>query len=176
MTPKIIELKQAPVVLVELPERPINVEDSFANGFIYTDNTGYIESFYLDDYCIDSKCLGILSDLTEEQFAECVERHDHIFNTGEVVVGYRYCPVKSEYDEPPSIPPFASKAFYSLLESEKVYTENPYGKQPTKYKGKDLPKQVRKEMYSFAMQKWNEAQSRTIDPSQTVVLLRKDGE
>jgi len=73
MTPKIIELKQSPVVLVELSDTPIKVEDSFANGFIYTEKDGYLETFYLDDICLDSKCLGLLSNLTEEQFTELVQ-------------------------------------------------------------------------------------------------------
>lgn len=61
-------------MLVELSERPVEVKDSFANGFIYKDKNGYLETEYLDEYCDDSKILGLLSDLTEEQFAEWVKQ------------------------------------------------------------------------------------------------------
>lgn len=154
MTPKIIELKQAPVVLVEMSERPVEVKDIYANGFIYKDKTGYIESEYLEDYCDweDSKLVGILSALTEEQFAECVDKV--FFSSGSIYKNYKTLMGLGK----------ASEAFDTLLESEKVYMDNPY--------------EHLKEGMTFAEEcenKWQEAQSRTIDPARTVVLIKKDG-
>lgn len=152
MTPKIIELKQGPVVLVELEERPAKVQDSFANGFIYTDEKGYIESFYLDDICEDSKLVGILSDLTEEQFAEWVVRPFPPINADK----------KEKYRT-------AKQSSYSLLESENVYTENPY-KHPREMKA--TPQSFG--WYKDAVRAFEKAQSRTINPDRTVVLIRKE--
>lgn len=181
MTPKIIELKQAPVVLVGLSERPVEVKDSYANGFIYKDKKGYIESEYLEDYCDweDSKLVGILSDLTEEQFAECVDWYDYsheddltaLYAFKDYVNGIKEA--NDYWDEYPF--DAAKESFYSLLESENVYTENPHGKEPeyviTQYGV--LPEGYKR--FENDHNKWQEAQSRTIDPTQTVVLLRKEG-
>lgn len=156
MQTKIIELKQAPVVLVELP-------------------VGEIEFFNIDPLVrseIESRGFtyhGRLLHLTEEQFAE----FDFLEMPYDSDYGGKWF-ICFPFDEDVVVET-AEESFYSLLTYENVYTENPKGKQPTKYKGKDLPKQVRKEMYSFAMQKWQEAQSRTIDPTRTVVLFRKEG-
>lgn len=172
MTPKIIELKQAPVVFVELPERPVEVKDSYANGFIYKDKTGYIESEYLEDYCDweDSKLVGILSDLTEEQFAECVDSDGHY---GIIMFRNYKQTAMPLYDEQISV----IESFYSLLESEKVYTESqafPDMHDPKYYDEPYDGTGFYQEIYSSDIVDWKEAQSRTIDPKRTVVLLRKD--
>lgn len=61
----------------------------------------------------------------------------------------------------------ASDSFYSLLESEKVYTENPLGTEPT-------PENTPNYAYSIHARQWEQAQQRTIDPKRTVVLIRKE--
>lgn len=64
--------------------------------------------------------------------------------------------------------PWRNKAFdsfYSLLESEKVYMENPLEK-AAKSRGHGT-------LDNFD-QDYEEAQQRTIDPTRTVVLLRKE--
>src|SRR5690625_3006252 len=81
MTPKIIELKQAPVVLVELPKGAYYENLCFLppapgiNYFLYENgvNTPYKEIVPGIDK-IWTK-LGYLSDLTEDQFAECVDKY-----------------------------------------------------------------------------------------------------
>lgn len=111
--------------------------------------------------------LGLLGLLTEGQFAEFAIKMTWGGDGG----------IYADHTNPiTSVKTSAKESVYSMLKSENVYTENPLGERPTKYKGKDLPKQVIKEMYSFAIQKWQEAQSRTIDPKRTVVLLRKERE
>lgn len=125
MQAKIIELKQAPVVLVELPEGAICPAYG-RSGIGYILNGGLVINSELKG---DYDFIGILSDLTEEQF-----------NYG---------------------------AFHTLLKSENVYTENPYGEKTP----------VNNEFYwGFLddLNKWQEAQSRTIDPKRTIVLIRKE--
>lgn len=153
MQPKIIELKQAPVILVELPE--------WANFYGYYDRYGYViyhnpqgikcESFVTMK---ESKLVGVLSDLTEEQFAECVNVY--------------------EVSESINIP---KMRFYQMLESENVYTENPHEfPTTTDHKYYDEPYDgtgFYQELYSNDMVQWQEAQSRTIDPTRTVVLIKK---
>lgn len=170
MRPKIIVLQQAPVVLVELEERPAKVQDSFANGFIYTDEKGYIESFYLDDICEDSKLVGILSDLTEEQFAEWAVKYpgnatpqryvNHTHKEKSTGIQVARVSFPSTYR--------ASDSCLSLLESENVYMENPHGQRPNCgcYTEYDM-EGCAEECY-----KWINAQSRTIDPKRTVILIR----
>ena len=146
MTPKIIELKQAPVVLVELSEG--------ADYKVYGDKV-VIGSFKLSR--TEYKGLGVLSALTEDQFAECVDRtktHPKYWN-----YNLNYF---REFR--------ASDSFYSLLESEKVYTENPYRHPDKIYTNRDDSNIFQK----HSMKKWQEAQQRTIDPTRTVVLLRKE--
>lgn len=173
MTPKIIELKHAPVVLVELPERPVEVKDSYANGFIYKDKTGYIESEYLEDYCDweDSKLVGILSDLTEEQFAEWAVKYPGNATTQRYVnhahkdksAGMQVSRVSS-----PSTYR-ASDSCLSLLESENVYTENPYGaEEPESCRCMGPCGRPCRHV------DWMEAQDMVIDPARTVVLIRKE--
>lgn len=156
MTPKIIELKQAPVVLAELPntfEKPhIKKVDGFSH-LIWAIYNGHIISRKRIGYG-DVKLVGILSDLTEEQFAECVNVY--------------------EVSESINIP---KMRFYQMLESEKVYTENPFEfpctTDPKYYDSPYDGTGFYQELYSNDMDQWQEAQQRTIDPKRTVVLLRK---
>lgn len=152
MTPKIIELKQAPVVLVELLKEDIsyyNIDKYVRKGL---EADGYVFK-------------GFLSDLTEEQFAECVER----------INDKRYI----HYPNWTRLYKTAKDSFYSLLEFEKVYTENPFGKKEPQLDDSELwgtPEQD-SQVYAnltYRKDKWHEAQSRTIDPKRTVVLIRKE--
>lgn len=160
MTPKIIELKQAPVVLVELEDAPIKVWDSFANGFIYTEIDGYIETFYLDDICLDSKCMGLLSNITEEQFAECVETSEYF----DPLSNLSTVPVYKNYMS--DTWGWSSKySFFSLLESEKVYV----GENPLQH----LVDKLGHGTLDNLDQDYAEAESRTINPERTVVLIKR---
>lgn len=186
MQAKIIELKQAPVVLVELSERPVEVKDSYANGFIYKDKTGYIESEYLEDYCDweDSKLVGILSDLTEDQFAECVPFKNIVSPfpcncCGYDVDCYRNFVEQTleDWEDNPVVDRCYSRkeSFYTLLESEKVYTESQAFLDMHDPKYYDEPYDgtgFYQEIYSSDIVDWKEVQSRTIDPTRTVVLIK----
>ena len=151
MTPKIIELKQAPVVLVELSKG--------------ADYKVYGDEVVIGDHVLSRKQhkgLGILSALTEDQFAECVERIDQ-----EHTFGYRdYTGFISDLSK-------ARHSFSSLLRSENVYTENPYGEEQRSYS--ELMDGVCRDELAEDMRLWHEAQQRTIDLKRTVVLLRKGG-
>lgn len=157
MIPKIIELEQAPVVLVELPENEI----SFYN--IDPSIRGDLESRGF-------KYHGRIFHLTEDQFAECVAKSAHTGLFGHYVKGIKplnaYCHEK------------ASESFDTLLNSENVYTENPYEfPTTTDHKYYDEPYDgtgFYQELYSNDMVQWQEAQSRTIDPTKTIVLIRKE--
>lgn len=163
MTPKIIELKQGPVVLVEFPERATKITVEMRKHW------SQHCLFYETD---DLKCLhlpsgnwmltGYLSDLTEEQFAECVmlreptvggriQYHDYY--------GYNEQDTKDTAEE----------SWWSLLQSEDIYLKNPYGE--------DYPEEDGNPMYLLRYnelcKQWQEAQSRTIAPERTVVLVRK---
>lgn len=152
MTPKIIELKQAPVVLVDLPvnfSEPTGISlGPFSDWSVQNLDTG--EYYGLGQ---DLKTIGILSDLTEEQFAECVPKEMYSHITNPKAIWYEVY-------------------FYSLLESENVYTENPYGEDQRSYS--ELMDGVCRDKLAEDMRLWQEAQSRTIDPTRTVVLLRKE--
>lgn len=167
MTPKIIELKQAPVVLVELSEHEsigrleLKWDSPLMDGghkVRLLNNRRYIGAVGLAKHFNEDSILGVLSDLTEDQFAECVKSEDFKHYSGKYVhlfVDYLNC--ENAFES-------SSDSFYSLLESENVYTENTY--------------EHLKAGMTFAGEyenKWQEAQSRTIDPTQTVVLLRKEG-
>lgn len=174
MTPKIIELKQAPVVLVELPKgcKHENLLGKSGDGtFLLWDSTNNFDDdnrphgqILIDvDPMNKWKILGALSDLTEDQFAECVIVFNQI--NGDVVYA-NYIMGTDEYS--------AKDSFYSMLESEKVYTENPhdYMLQSTE-ENFDNCKCDKTEL-QIVREKWQEAQYRTIDPTRTVVLLRKE--
>ncbi|MFS0489912.1 hypothetical protein [Leadbetterella byssophila] len=64
----------------------------------------------------------------------------------------------------------AKDSFYSLLESENVYTENPYGSNKMQH----LASAPEPGDISELSQEWEQSQQRTIDPKRTVVLLRKE--
>lgn len=149
MQTKIIELKQAPVVLVEKP----NEDD---NDLVVVSGK---EIFYNGDYFDLPKAglhnpwkvLGILPDLTEEQFAECVADNGN----GDYK---NYVGSWGGFEK-------AKDSFQSLLESENVYTENPYGEKAP----------INNEFYwgyLNDLEQWQEAQSRTIDPKRTLILLK----
>lgn len=148
MTPKIIQLKQAPVVLAEIPDHYRLYTRS--DGSPFCTNIRNMSAKVVWQH--DGEYIGILSDLTEDQFAECVNKIH--FEDGDVYKDYRTNLGLSS----------AKESFQSLLESEKVYMDNPY--------------EHLKEGMTFAEEcenKWQEAQQRTIDPKRTVVLLRKEG-
>lgn len=164
MTPKIIELRQAPVVLVELNCYFSNPDTiGIGNDETYT----YMRELSTGN-CIalgvNLKVLGALSDLTEDQFEECVDRtktHPKYWN-----YNLNYF---REFR--------ASDSFASLLESEKVYTESqafPDMYDPKYYDEPYDGTGFYQEIYSSDIVDWQEAQSRTIDPLRIVVLLRKD--
>lgn len=143
MTPKIIELKQSPVILVELnEEREVDFWIKFGSPIII-------------DY--PNKVIGKLSELKEQQFAECVpkEMYSHITNPDAI---------------------WYEVYFYSLLESEQVYTENPYGGEcpPDIHDDENDDLGLTSALRRQQQGKWQEAQSRTIDPARTVVLLRRE--
>lgn len=157
MTPKIIELKQAPVVLVEKP----NEDD---NDLVVVSGK---EIFYNGDYFELPKAdfrnpwrvLGILSDLTEEQFSEFAIKMTWGGDAG----------IYADHTNPStSVKMSAKESVYSMLKSENVYTENSYGGKPEPC-GCMGPCGI-----PCAFNEWQEAQSRTIDPTRTVVLLRKE--
>lgn len=150
MITKIIELKQVPVVLVELCKDDI----SYYNVNKYVREGLKEEGF---------KYLNYLSDLTEEQFAECV---------GKTPAGNYLDYV--EFRGFQNVHETAKTSFYSLLESENVYTENPhdYMLQSTE-ENFDNCKCGKTEL-QIVKDRWQEAQSRTIDPTRTIVLIRKE--
>lgn len=156
---KIIELKQAPVVLVELPEVADNLQifNDIGRPYLsYYTKPVYAHRAYLPDG--DYVVLGFFSDLTEEQFAELVGKHE--VNKTNYYQNYTPKPGRDFRDIIDQSFISAKVAFYSLLESENVYTENPY--EPLKW------------WMTFAKEfknKWQEAQQRTIDPKRTVVLI-----
>lgn len=159
MTPKIIALKQAPVVLVELNENysypdTIGIGNNETDTLVMELSTGNCMSIGLN-----LRVLGILSDLTEEQFAECVKQGLGLYANYNETVEFG---TAMRFEK-------ASESFYSLLESEKVYTENPYRHPDEIYTNRDDSNIFQK----HSMKKWHEAQSRTIDPTRTIVLLKK---
>lgn len=158
MTPKIIELKQAPVALVELPvgwENTKNIDGRDWIGYLLHKHYGVPLQY---------RTLGRLLELTEDQFAECVE-----INKQGLFKRYtsKYNVSGQEFKE---LDP--KESFNTLLESENVYTENPYKHPNDIYTNRDDSNIFQK----LSMRKWQEAQSRTIDPKRTVVLLRKESE
>lgn len=172
MTQKIIELKQAPVVLLELPENSNNHRIEGLIGLYRMDYLVYDTphennvSFRLP-VGVKYNVVGILSDLTEEQFAEWVKSEDFKHYSGKYLhlfVDYLNC--ENAFES-------SSDSFYSLLESENVYTENPhdYMLQSTE-ENFDNCKCDKTEL-QIVREKWGQAQQRTIDPKRTVVLLRK---
>lgn len=64
MTPKIIELKQAPVTLIELPEKEAKT--------MTTTDVRLIKAMSQTTY------LGFIPELSEEHFAECVDHGEYI--------------------------------------------------------------------------------------------------
>src|SRR5690606_5371762 len=103
--------------------------------------------------------VGYLSELSEEWFKSRVEPM--------TILLYRNYTVGSQYEE--LLLKTARESFYSLLKSEGWYTENPLGEKPEIcYATLDDP-----EGYE-ALEEWQEAQSRTINPENTVVLFRKE--
>lgn len=193
MTQKIIELRQAPVVLVELPEIVTGVKlryDELISALFPEKHNPCLPSpdllgFTGEEWWVlysapyGTILLGLLELLTEEQFAECVDDNGNGDYQNHVGIwgGFET----------------AKQSFYSLLESEKVYTENPYGiERPpntpidsipyTQNKGyvhfrnqhPNVPPSDSSLSYESFILKWQEAQQRTIDPSRTVVLIRKE--
>lgn len=171
MKPRTIELKQAPVVLVELPEGNFNIRIEGLIG-LYARNWLVYDLPEANNFTLplpvreNFEIVGILSDLTEEQFAEIVPVAKTV-QLGELYYNFK----TNKWDA------FCSdESFQTLLESEKVYTENPVG---------ELPPDIRdfidcgdpsdySRAYNKAVSDWQEAQQRTIDPTRTVVLLRKE--
>lgn len=146
MQTKIIDLKQAPVVLVELGVDDVSYYniDPFVRKGLETE--GYMFE-------------GFFSDLTEEQFAECVNKPHYA-----QIFSKRIGPFYSDYTNQGRNMMSAKYSWDTLLESEGVYTENPFGGEPFYTDG----------TFRKDIEKWQEAQSRTIDPERTVVLLRKE--
>lgn len=176
MTPKIIELKQEPVALVELSERPIEVIYVPAKGFAYKLAGSKFLSKYIRGVPHDCKIVGILSDLTEEQFAECVDKYDN--SNPARHVNYTYKKPNGGMQVSRVTFPWCNKSsdsFYSLLESEKVYTENPIVEPILSLHFMNDRGYFNYTGFEKAKEKWQEAQQRTIDPKRTVVLLRKEG-
>lgn len=185
MKPKIIELKQAPVVLVELDkftdvDCPIEIH---GNKLVSSQNKGFI----INTTKIPQgnwKLLGVFSDLTEEQICEvlnidfcdiCTLEKKGVYGTdGGYAAGCEGSRCDYVREE-------LHVKMNELLKSENVYTENPYGFEPDEYddefwEGIDHEKTVFLEWkYEEIANKWQEAQSRTIDPKRTVVLIRKEG-
>jgi hypothetical protein len=161
MTPKIIELEQAPVVLVELNcyfSNPDTIGIGNDETYTYMRELSTGKSIALG---VNLKVLGALSDLTEEQFAECVDSDGHYG----VMMFRNYKQTSMPlYDEQISV----IESFYSLLESEKVYTENPCGTEKPEPCYKVLWDAEGDEL----VEEWEEAQKRTIDPSRTIILLK----
>lgn len=163
MQAKIIELKQAPVMLVEIPADIRNLKVNNARNKLEWFKTSINKGMsrgrvtYSEYIALPYGCwaiVGILSDLTEDLFVECVDRtktHPKYWN-------YNLNYFREFH---------ASDSFASLLESEKVYTENPYARPNPK----DYNTKINE--YWILEKKWQEAQSRTIDPERTVVLLKK---
>lgn len=94
MKPKIIELKQAPVVLVELLEGAKEAHLDIRTGRIcwsalIEGNRGGRTWHYLSSDYRGANAIGILSDLTEEQFAECVDKYPDNSNPA-MYVNYTY--------------------------------------------------------------------------------------
>lgn len=141
-------------MLVELPEGAKEAHLDIRTGRIcwsalIEGTRGGRTWHYLSSDYSGASAIGILSDLTEDQFAECVNVY--------------------EVSESINIP---KMRFYQMLESEKVYMENPYGEDQRSYS--ELMDGVCRDKLAEDMRMWQEAQSRTIDPKRTVVLLRKE--
>lgn len=172
MTPKIIELKQAPVVLVELPSNEWNIS-SISIGVGESD-TALCDPFTGDHYPVgvNLKSVGILSDLTEDQFAECVSTpHYNQFFSAKIG------PFYTDYSNQGRSMMTAKYSWDTLLESEKVYVgENPFGKDHpifVNWEGYAYihPSQIKR--FKESVEDWKEAEPRTIDPARTVVLLKR---
>lgn len=160
MTPKIIELKQAPVILVELPEG--------AEYEVVSEHEVIIGDRVLSKK--DYEGVNILSDLTEEQFAECVAK-PHFIQFFSAKIG----PFYTDYSNQGRSMMSAKYSWDTLIDSEQVYTENPYSK-PLRfdkwYKWGEFSDLSGSE--KIDSEKYWAAQSRTIDPNRTVVLIRKE--
>lgn len=166
MTTKIIELKQAPVILVELPEGAHNLQifnDVGRPYLSYYTKPVNTHRAYLPDG--EHEILGFLSNLTEEQFAERVSK-PHFAQ----IFSKRLGPFYTDYTNQGRNMMSAKYSWVSLLESEQVYVGPVEEPQITDYTVGQLS------WYNEDLINWKEAQSRTIDPNRTVVLLRKEGE
>lgn len=164
MTQKIIELKQAPVVLLELTEKEsigkleLKWDSPLMGGnhkVHLLNNRRHIGAVGLANHFNEDSILGILSDLTEEQFEdlEFLKMPHDVDYGGDWFIHF---PFNGDHVEE-----YAAGAFYSLLKSENVYFENPY--------------EHLKAGMTFAEEhenRWQEAQSRTIDPKRTVILIK----
>lgn len=161
---EIIEIKQIPVILVEFSEVVDNLQifNDIGRPYLsyYTKPVNTHRAYLPDgDYVV----LGYLSDLTEEQFAECVGEPHFV-----QIFSKRMGPLYTDYTNQGRSMVSAKCSWDTLLESENVYIENPYVEKPEPC-GCTGPCGI-----PCAFNEWQEAQSRTIDPKRTVVLLRKE--
>ncbi len=162
MKQAILSFGKADVLLVQLPENIVRVEPSYCHAIITYDNTGYIETEYPlgDDSPHVIEPLGKLSTLTEEQFAEIVDKRGTAYerymkaNTLLRIGGYS------------SITPTAKKSFLSKMEAEGYFTVNPHGNKPAD------------DDYSFftdvnitLKEAWAICEARTFPPDQTYVFI-----
>lgn len=145
MKTKEITTRKATILVVYLPEG--------ATGLIVNDGNIIVAIKYLA--AMDIKIpdgnwqhLGQLSDITEEQWKDVVE-DSKCFVTDEI--GY------IDYLNDDQLCPLAKKSGLSLLKANGVLLENTITK-PVKYKGDDFFKHQAKQMYDFAINRWQQAQ------------------
>lgn len=164
-------MKQIPILsgrclVVELPEGVTKVQDSYANGFIYTMDDGYVETWYADeDGGLDGNwhVIGMLSEVTEKTLST-------VLDSAELKEGRRLYNIHDE--------PYPNRLTDSALESleSAILAEgycidsNPYGfPTETEYEGKVW----RDEVIEADIKAYNEAQSRVLDRSRCLLLGRE---
>lgn len=167
MKQAILNLKKK-LLLVELPE---GITDVHINKEVYKNKVSYrtqtslhfieTKEDLLSDNC---EIIGKLTDITESQFAEWVDK----FNNGAF---------RNYKDEYPFYPDFdtdnffltAKESFFSYLEKEEILFSNPLGKRPKRmvafmeadfYTENDL-EEIRE--YEILLKEWQEAESKVWD-------------
>lgn len=167
MKTKTIKTDKAEVLVCELPEGIDDIDnDVFVNNF-----GNHIR--YWDkgkDYLIDLpdgnwQLLGRLPDITEYKADQVVVKSNH---TGLYAHYVKYIPVNTYcYKE-------SADSLYSLLRSNDIYFDNPFGKEPDS----------RNEFYRDALGitsnywsdllEWQEAQSKVWDKERTYLFIKTD--
>jgi hypothetical protein len=142
MKQQILNLKKK-LLIVELPEGAYNVKVRFSKFLtLFKPYSKVVERF--DDF--DIKLIGKPTDLTEEQFKECVE---------------------VKYDGVPFWFFNAEESFFSSLESQGIYFKNPYGKyKPTRKAESDGTLQT----LNWQQERWQEVEQKVWNRDNTYLF------